>query len=366
MARPISVSLPPAGAGPDGSKHLIGAAPALLFSPSPAPAPAPAPGQTAEPPGADWGTTLLDMAATARPVPEVGVLLDLLETSDTAVLARALNSAARNRPVEELADLIVALAGAPNAIAHEALRIAVVTREVPEVARLVDLLGADPDSGVREALCAAALERPVAEVAQLARCLNRPEPRTPEPLTGAETAAADGTATPESPAAPETGPGSTGGAEPVVAARPVTASGARRIARRLRSPLRRPAAVALLTAAAAHLPLVLPYWRTAPYLGAAAAVLVGLFLLLAVRLVRRDTALVWCSTAAVGAVAVAGYFLTHRYLLPAAATELARWQDRLGPLALAAELVTVLLAAALCVPRLRQQGPVRPGPRRSA
>ncbi|MEV4611379.1 hypothetical protein AB0K43_02085 [Kitasatospora sp. NPDC049258] len=297
------------------------------------------------------------MAATVRPVPEVGALLDLLETSDTSVLARALDAAARNRPVEELADLIVALAGAPNAIAHEALRIAAVTREVPDVARLIGLLGGAPGSGVREALCAAALERPVAEVAQLARCLNRPAPRTPDTVHIPEPGGALGE---ESAPSPRTAPD--GPAEPAAArqpARPATASGERRIARRLRSPLRRPAAVALLTAAAAHLPLVLPHWRSAPYLGALAALLIGLCLLLAVQLVRRDTVVVWCSTAAVGATAVAGYFLTHRYLLPAAAAEVGRWQGRLGPLALAAELVTVVLAAALCVPRLRQQKPVR-------
>jgi hypothetical protein len=192
-------------------------------------------------------TTLLDTAATGRPVEEVTALVSLLKETGGA-------------------------AGA----GHRALRAADVARPVGGVRRMAALLGESPDDGgeTEVTLRAAALGRPIEDVAPLAGILVDPGPDTepaPGPPLAAETprpsayAAHPGwgepadvrpgtPATPavraaRAPAVPEFPlPGRPARLGPPAVAAARAGSGA------LRHRLRRPVALALLLCGALHLP----------------------------------------------------------------------------------------------------------------
>ncbi|MFE9929200.1 hypothetical protein [Streptomyces sp. NPDC005533] len=99
--------------------------------------------------------TLLDAAATCRPLEEVTALVSLLKEGDGPL---------------------------PDA-GHEALRTAAVTRPVQDVQRMVALLGASPDEGAEAdiTLRAAAVGRPIEDVALLVTILGKDETGAADP-----------------------------------------------------------------------------------------------------------------------------------------------------------------------------------------
>ncbi|MFI9063994.1 hypothetical protein ACIGQE_19250 [Streptomyces sp. NPDC053429] len=270
--------------------------------------------------------TLLDTAATCRPVEEVTALVGLLK--ETGLLSRS---------------------------GQEALAAAAVSRSVEDVRHMVALLGEPPDGEVEAgiALRAAALGRSVEDVAILARTLGggcdqpadpaAPSPHAPPavaPAPGAPTAHAEKPGTAETAEKAEKGEdgggdgdGENGGAgggggpgavipedlgtqprpdpapyseQPPQPPPPPGREPARPRPGVLRHVLRWPAAAALLLCGAVHLPgnpAALPAVGPVGHLPTVVAVLcLGLGVLLAV----RDTPVVWraAAVAALGVVAL--------------------------------------------------------------
>ncbi|MGW7194238.1 hypothetical protein ACWGIP_34695, partial [Streptomyces sp. NPDC054838] len=116
----------------------------------------PSTGPAGEPP--ESVRTLLDTAATCRPVEEVTALVGLLK--ETGLLSRS---------------------------GQEALAAAAVTRSVDDVRHMVALLGEPPDGEVEAGITlrAAALGRPIEDVALLARSLGAGSDQPPEPAADA-------------------------------------------------------------------------------------------------------------------------------------------------------------------------------------
>ncbi|MEU9303583.1 hypothetical protein [Streptomyces sp. NPDC048269] len=247
-------------------------------------------------PGPKPVRTLLDTAATCRPLEEVTALVSLLKDNGRQ----------------------------PNP-GHEALRTAAVARPVHEVRRMVALLG-EPPHEVAEAditLRAAALGRPIEEVAQLVSILGAEESGQPEDSGDAEPEERAGAAAPAPPAAPQKESHGRQPEEPYTSHEPPyrepyaapyekprgrntrgtgpegrpAGSGSPA----LRHVLRWPVAVALLVSGALHLPKELAALPSAapedllPLLPLLATVLC---LGLGAVLVLRDTAVVWRAAAA--------------------------------------------------------------------
>ncbi|MFD8148760.1 hypothetical protein [Streptomyces sp. NPDC059708] len=264
-----------AGQGVDSGPGLRPSAEVPAAGPAPQAAPHPEPLRT-----------LLETAATCRPVEEVTALVGLLKDSG------------------HLAD--------PG---RDALRAAAVARPVEEVRRMVALLGEHPEEEAEADLTlrAAAIGRPIEDVALLATILDPEGPETaaapPPPVRAAapaETAGRD-----PAPAAPPPARDPVPQAPPARAARPVPAGPAPdadaiavRAARRggvLGHALRWPTAAALLFCGVLHLPgnLAQP-----PEPGRLVPLAVALICLpLGALLAVRDTPAVWRG-AAVAALAV--------------------------------------------------------------
>ncbi|UQX04358.1 hypothetical protein [Streptomyces sp. RerS4] len=249
-----------------------------------------------------------------EPTPAPGV-----DTDQSATPIRTLlETAATCRPVEEVTALVGLLkqSGQHPDTGHDALRAAAVARPLDEVRHMVTLLGeaAHDEVGADVALRAAAVGRPIEDVVQLAGILapgaepsdapatgpsagpptdrraagpqsSGPRPASPDPSPPPRT-------TPEPPAPPPPAPGRT---EPPPAPRsdatPVGLQAA------LRHVLRWPTAAALLLCGVLHLPAnpaEPPEPVPADLLPLAASLLcLGLGALLAV----RDTPLVWRASA---------------------------------------------------------------------
>ncbi|MET9467143.1 hypothetical protein ABZY44_20530 [Streptomyces sp. NPDC006544] len=213
----------PAGPAPDGT------APADTAPAGPAPA-GPAP-DGRDRPGAGGG------GQERRTAPE-GV--------GAAPIRTVLESAATGRPVREVAALVNLLkdSGQHPHHGHTALRAAAVSRPVQDVSEMVTLLGSPPHEVVDAdiTLRAAALGRPIEDVALLVSILGTGDERAPYRRPEADPALSGRSADPHRPApvrAPDPAP-----------ARPPTrsASGA------LRHVLRWPVALALLLCGALHVP----------------------------------------------------------------------------------------------------------------
>ncbi|MEU6890376.1 hypothetical protein ABZ934_00980 [Streptomyces sp. NPDC046557] len=254
----------------------------------------PAAGPADEPP--ETVRTLLDTAATCRPVEEVTALVGLLK--ETGLLSRS---------------------------GQEALAAAAVSRSVDDVRHMVTLLGEPPDGEVEAGITlrAAALGRPIEDVALLARFLGAgpdqpaepaapPEPSTGRPPVGERPDHA--ALTPAPPAADTEHGGGRGGPGIDLPEDPAAAPSRRADPDQAPAPpparppdpargevlhhvLRWPAAAALLLCGVMHLPgnlAALPAVNAVGYLPTAVSVLcLGLGVLLAV----RDTAAVWRATA---------------------------------------------------------------------
>ncbi|MFG2714644.1 hypothetical protein ACGFX2_29440 [Streptomyces goshikiensis] len=288
------------GEEPDGSRHPAPAPapdPAPAAPPAPATAPTPAPTPT---PGIDTAAeplrTLLETAATCRPVEEVTALVSLLKENGQQPRhgQEALRAAAVARPVHEVRRMVALLGEHPQeeAEADITLRAAAVGRPIEDVALLVGILGTEGPAGTYGADGAgpAGPGRPGAAAG--------PDAHPP------------GAAASPGPAAPAGPAGAGWPAGPAVPARPAAAAVAPVHppgSRALRHVLRWPVAAALLFCGALHLPVdaaAPPVMTPADYLPLVVAVLcLGLGAVLAV----RDTPVVWRSVA----VAALGLVTLH-------------------------------------------------------
>jgi hypothetical protein len=115
------------------------------------------------------------------------------------------------------------------------------------------------------------------------------------------------------------------------------------------SPLRWPAAVAVLVAGAAHLPVIAPHLAEAPYIGALFIALTVACGVLAVALLAWDTPTVWDLAILATGLAVLAYVLSRTVGLPQIGDDIGNWSEPLGVLSIAAESVTVLLGVATLV-----------------
>lgn len=102
----------------------------------------------------------------------------------------------------------------------------------------------------------------------------------------------------------------------------------------------------LLVTAGVHLPLVPDHLREAPYIGIAFIVLAVASVGLAVTLVTRDSDAVWAGAAVASLLALVAFVLSRTVGLPQIGDDVGNWTEPLGYPALAAEALTVVLAAA--------------------
>ncbi len=106
------------------------------------------------------------------------------------------------------------------------------------------------------------------------------------------------------------------------------------------------AAIGLAAVALIHL-LDLPgKIEEAPYLAVGYLALIGLALLTAESLVRRDTVLGWLAALGLSAATVAGFVATRTVGLPGATDDIGNWLEPLGLASLFVEGVVILLALA--------------------
>ncbi|MEV7725120.1 hypothetical protein AB0P15_10350 [Streptomyces sp. NPDC087917] len=218
--------------------------------------------------------TLLETAATCRPLEEVTALVGLLkQTGQLPNLGHeALRAAAVGRPVDEVRQMVALLAESPHEEVEAAitLRAAAVGRPIEDVALLVSILGPDAAVGGTGSDAERGAARRGADGPQAGPAPTRPEPAPP-------------TRPVRRPAPAQPPPSRGGGA--------------------LRHLLRWPTAALLLLVGVLHLPgdvAVLPVAGPGALLPVAASVLcLGVGVLLAL----RDTAAVWRGVA-VAALAV--------------------------------------------------------------
>ncbi|MET8755141.1 hypothetical protein ABZW32_34340 [Streptomyces sp. NPDC004667] len=280
---------PPAGTRADTPAPADGPPP-VTAPPAPAAAPpetGPGAGNHPEPHNEPM-RTLLETAATCRPVEEVTALVSLLKQT-----------------------------GQPPSPGHDALRAAAVSRPVHEVRRMVALLAEQPQEEAEAdiTLRAAAVGRSIEDVALLASILG-PD-KDPDGLTdglteghrgglagGLPRGPADGSPAAVRPTRPPLAPPPPPERRPVPAAPPVPVTGPARDRGALRHVLRWPTAAALVLCGVLHLPQdlasALPGGDPARWTAPAAALLC---LLVGALLAIRDTAVVW-RVSAVAALAV--------------------------------------------------------------
>ncbi|WP_053685856.1 hypothetical protein [Streptomyces sp. IGB124] len=247
---------------------------------------------------------------------------DASDAQTTQRMRTLLETAATCRPVEEVTALVSLLkedGPLPDA-GHDALRAAAVTRPVQDVQRMVTLLGEAPRE-VGEAdltLRAAAVGRSIEDVALLVNILGKDAPGEPEQQPRSGPAGAARAAAPPAPAAaPPPGrpeepyavpyPALYDAPQPVRSRRPAPApaGGAARTPA-LRHVLRWPVAIALLVSGAIHLPQDLMALPSASPLGLLPLLVTVVCLGVGALVALRDTTAVWRAGAAtaVGVVAL--------------------------------------------------------------
>lgn len=108
-------------------------------------------------------------------------------------------------------------------------------------------------------------------------------------------------------------------------------------------------AVGAAGAAVAHVPVIEEHLHEAPYIGVGFALLAIAGFLLACLLLTADTPRVWIATAAVAAVALAGYMASRSVGLPQIHDDIGNWTDPLGLLAISAEALMLVSSLAYAV-----------------
>ncbi|MFC5880025.1 hypothetical protein [Streptomyces virginiae] len=272
-------------------------------------------------------TTVPDTPATTEvpDTPDIPDGPDGPDASDAQTTQRMrtlLETAATCRPVEEVTALVSLLkedGPLPDA-GHDALRAAAVTRPVQDVQRMVTLLGEAPHE-VGEAdltLRAAAVGRSIEDVALLVNILGKDAPGEPEQQPRSGPAGSTGAAAPPAPpSAPPPGPPEEPYAvpypalydapQPVRSRRPAPApAGEAARTPALRHVLRWPVAIALLVSGALHLPQDLMALPSVSPLGLLPLLVTVACLGVGALVALRDTTAVWRAGAAtaVGVVAL--------------------------------------------------------------
>lgn len=118
----------------------------------------------------------------------------------------------------------------------------------------------------------------------------------------------------------------------------------RMLAHRRGSRLRWPLAAAALIAAAAHVPVIGPHLREAPYMGVLFVVLTAACTVLAAAAVLCDSAAVYGLSVLTCGLAVAGYAATRLIAFPMLGDDVGNWIEPLGLISIAAEGVVIALA----------------------
>ncbi|MEV0915695.1 hypothetical protein AB0I93_15695 [Streptomyces sp. NPDC049967] len=124
----------------------------------------------------------------------------------------------------------------------------------------------------------------------------------------------------------------------------------------LRTPLRYPAAVLLVVAGVAHIPITPMHLKEAPYIGALFIALTAVCFALALTLPFHDSPTVWALTAAVTIAAVLAYVLSRTVALPQIGDDVGNWTEPLGLLS----ITTEFLSAALSVIALKSNHEAAP------
>jgi hypothetical protein len=118
-------------------------------------------------------------------------------------------------------------------------------------------------------------------------------------------------------------------------------------ASKLRSDWRWPGAALLVEIAAIHVSLVPQHLREAPYAGVLFAALGAGALVTAAALLICDDRRVWLSAALLVGGAIAGYIASRSIGLPSLADDVGDWLNPLGGAAVLAEVLTLVLSAAV-------------------
>ena len=127
--------------------------------------------------------------------------------------------------------------------------------------------------------------------------------------------------------------------------------------------LRWPTAIALLVAAAAHVPVIPEHLREAPYMGWLFVGFTVVAAITAVVVAVRGTAPApFFAAGALCAAAIGAYALTRLIAFPELADDVGNWGEPLGVTSVASEAVVVALAA-VCASRVRPRR-ARPAARR--
>ena len=123
----------------------------------------------------------------------------------------------------------------------------------------------------------------------------------------------------------------------------------------LRSPWRWTGVFLLLVTSGTHVPLIPEHLEEAPYVGWLFIALSLVSVVLAVLLVRWDTAAVWAVSGAVTALAVVAFLVSRTVGLPELADDIGNWTEPLGYPAVLAEMSASLVAGLVLLHRPRHR-----------
>jgi hypothetical protein len=135
---------------------------------------------------------------------------------------------------------------------------------------------------------------------------------------------------------------------------------------RQNSVLRWPLAATATTAAGAHIPVIGPHLREAPYMGVLFILLTAACLAFAAAALVQDAPLLYAASAATCTLAVVGYAATRIVAFPQLSDDVGNWLEPLGIVSITAEtiLITLALAALHHHHRARHNPPARSDKRR--
>jgi len=118
----------------------------------------------------------------------------------------------------------------------------------------------------------------------------------------------------------------------------------------LQSPLRWGVAIAAITAAGAHIPIIPDHLHEAPYMGTLFVLLTLACLGLATVVMVHDIPLVYLAAATVCGLAILGYAATRTVAFPQLADDVGDWLEPLGIVAICSEATVVSLSLAALRP----------------
>ncbi|HEY9469754.1 MAG TPA: hypothetical protein VIQ76_09080 [Propionibacteriaceae bacterium] len=120
----------------------------------------------------------------------------------------------------------------------------------------------------------------------------------------------------------------------------------------MRSTLRWPMAVAAVGAAAAHIPVIAPHLKEAPYMGVLFILLTIACIALAMAAMTCDAPVVYLAAATICGLTIIGYAATRLVPFPMLADDVGNWLEPLGVVSIVAE--TVVVASSIAALRCRR------------